>query len=133
MLVIGRITRAIGHCENHAGSYRTGELDGLLDLLVSRPELLRTCEVGDRSRFAMKSEDKSQVHQLLGLGVERSGRMDFLEVVGVALVGVEVSATEIRHVLLLHSWTATSVNLQPAAGIADSEGTLIPTGRFRSV
>ncbi len=103
MFVVGRITRAIGHRENHAGSYRTGQLDSLLDLLVSRAELLRTCEVGDRSRFAMKGEDQSQVHQLLGLGVERSGGMDFLEVVGVALVGVEVAAAEIRHVSLLQT------------------------------
>jgi len=103
MLVVGRITRAIGHRENHASSYRTGQLDSLLDLLVSRAELLRTCEVGYRSRFAMKCEDQSQVHQLLGLGVERSGGMDFLEVVGVALVGVEVAAAEIRHVSLLQT------------------------------
>jgi hypothetical protein len=108
MLVVGRITRAIGHREDHACSYRTGQLDGLFDLLVSRPELLRTCEVGDRSRFAMKGENQSQVHQLLGLGVERSGGMDFPEVVGVALVGVEVAATEIRHLFLLQRWTATS-------------------------
>jgi hypothetical protein len=101
--VVGRITRAIGHRENHAGSYRTGQLDGLLDLLVSRPELLRTCEVGDRSRFAMKSKNQGQVHQLLRLGVERSGGMDFLEVVGVALVAVEVTATEIRHGSLLQT------------------------------
>jgi len=103
MLVVGRITRSIGHREDHACSYRTGELDGLFDLLVSRSELLRTCEVGDRSRFAMKGEDQSQVHQLLGFGVERSRGMDFLEVVGVALVGVEVAATEIRHVFLLQT------------------------------
>jgi hypothetical protein len=103
MLVIGRITRAIGHRENHARSYRAGQLDCLLDLLVSRPELLRTCEVGDRSRLAMKGEDQSQVHQFLGLGVERSGGMDFLEVVRVALVGVEVAATKIRHFFLLET------------------------------
>jgi hypothetical protein len=105
MLVVGRVARAIGHREDHACSYRTGQLDGLLDLLVSRSELLRTCEVGDRSRFAMKGEDQSQVHQLLGFGVERSRGMDFLEVVGVALVGVEVAATEIRHVFLLQTVT----------------------------
>jgi hypothetical protein len=103
MLVVGRITGAIGHRENHACTYRTGQLDGLLDLLVSRPELLRTCEVRDRSRFAMQGEDQSQVHQLFGLGVQCSGGMDFLEVVGVALVGVEVPASEIRHVFLLQT------------------------------
>ena len=101
--MVGRITGAIGHREDHTGTYRTGQLDGLLDLLVSRPELLRTCEVGNRSRFAMKGEDQGQVHQLLGLGVERSGGMYFLEVLCVAFVGVEVAAAEIRHVSLLQT------------------------------
>ena len=97
MLVVGSIARAIGHRENDAGSYRAGQLDGFLDLLVSRPELLRTCEVRDRSRFAVQGEDKGKVHQLLGLGVQSACRMRLLEVVGVGLSRVEVSRTDVWH------------------------------------
>jgi hypothetical protein len=40
---------------------------------------------------------------------------------GVALVGVEVAAKEIRHAFLLQGLDGLSANLQPAAGIDDSE------------
>jgi hypothetical protein len=69
MPVIRSVPRTICHRENDTRTDRSSELDRLLDLLVSRSELLRTCEVRYRSRFAMQGEDKSEVHQLLGLGV----------------------------------------------------------------
>jgi hypothetical protein len=36
MPVIGGVTSAVCHRKNHPGADRPGELDGLLDLLVSR-------------------------------------------------------------------------------------------------
>ena len=45
----------------------------------------------------MEGEDKGKVHQLLGLGVQRASVMSLLEVVRVALTGVEVAAPEFRH------------------------------------
>jgi hypothetical protein len=45
----------------------------------------------------MEGEDEGKVHQLLGLGVERASGMSLLEVVCVALAGVEVTAPEFRH------------------------------------
>jgi hypothetical protein len=85
MPVVRGVTSAICHGKNYTGSDGPSQLNRLLDLLVSGPELLRTCEVGYRSRFAVEREDKSQMHQLLGLGVERACSMGFLEVVGVGL------------------------------------------------
>jgi hypothetical protein len=85
MFVVRRIASAICHRENDAGANRTGQLDRLLDLLVSGSELLRTCEVRYRSRFAMQGEHQGQVHQLLGLGVQSPGVMSLLEVIGIAL------------------------------------------------
>jgi hypothetical protein len=70
MPVIRGVTSAICHRKNHPGADRPGKLDRLLDLLVSRSYLLRTCEVRYRSRFAVHGEHKSEVHQLLGLGVK---------------------------------------------------------------
>jgi hypothetical protein len=67
--LIRSVSGAIRHRKHHPGADRPGKLDRLLDLLVSRSMLLRTCEVRYRSRFAMQGEDKSEVHQFLGLGV----------------------------------------------------------------
>jgi len=41
------------------------------------------------------------VHQLLGLGVERPSVVRLLEVIGVALAGVEVALSNIRHAYML--------------------------------
>ena len=57
MLRVRSLTSAISHCQDYASSNRTSQLDGFLDLVVSGTELLRTCEVGDRSRFAMHGQD----------------------------------------------------------------------------
>jgi hypothetical protein len=65
-VLIGCVSRAIGHRQNHPGSDRSGELNNLVDLLFSRTHLLRTCEVGDRSRLAMERQDQGQMNQLLG-------------------------------------------------------------------
>jgi hypothetical protein len=54
MPVIGRVTSTIGHRKNDTCADGSGELDGLLDLLISCSELLRTCEVRNRSRFAVQ-------------------------------------------------------------------------------
>ena len=97
MAVVRGFSSPIGHGENDSRTDGSGELDGLFDLLVSRSELLRTCEVRNRSRFAMQSEDKCKVHQLLGLGVQGASRMNLLEVVRVALARVEITAPEFRH------------------------------------
>ena len=97
MAVVRGFSSPVGHGENDARPDGSSELDGLLDLLVSCSELLRTCEVGYRSRFAMQSEDQSQVHQLLCLGVEHACGVGLLEVIGVALVRVEVAASKVRH------------------------------------
>src|SRR5689334_19002900 len=99
MAVVRGLPSPVGHGENDARDYRSGEQDGLLDLFVSRSELLRTCEVRNRSRFAMQSEDQCQVHQLLGLGVEHAWCMTLLEVIGVALGSVEVAAANVWHFL----------------------------------
>ena len=45
----------------------------------------------------MQCEDKSEVHQLLGLGVQCARRMCLLEEVGVALARTEVPAPKLRH------------------------------------
>ena len=45
----------------------------------------------------MEGEDKSEVHQLLGLGVQCACGMRLLEEIGVALVRVEVPAPKLRH------------------------------------
>jgi hypothetical protein len=103
MPVIRSVTSPIGHRKNHPGADRPSKLDRLLDLLVSRSQLLRTCEVRDRSRLAMEGEDKSEVHQLLGLGVQCSRGMGLLEEIGVALVRVKVPAPKVRHVHLANS------------------------------
>ena len=84
--MVGGVSRSIRHGEYHAGPYRACQLDGRLDLLVTRSELLRTCEVGDRSRFAVEGEDLSQVHQLFCLGVENASGVCLLELDGIGLV-----------------------------------------------
>src|SRR5689334_22745421 len=66
MVVVRRFASPVGHSENDARADGSGELDGLLDLLVRCSKLLRTCEVRNRSRFAMQGENQSQVHELLG-------------------------------------------------------------------
>jgi hypothetical protein len=102
MPVVRCLTSSIGHRENDTSADRTGELDGFFDLLVRCSELLRTCEVRYRSRFAMKGEDQGQVHQLLGLGVEHARSMSFFEVLGVALAQIEVATANFRHFLPHH-------------------------------
>ena len=97
MVFVRCVASAIGHRQDDPCANRPGQLDGLFDLLVGRSELLRTCEVGYRSRFAMEGEDKGQVHQLLGLGVQRASVMNLLEVIRVALAGVKVTAPAFRH------------------------------------
>ena len=62
MTVVRGVASAIRHREDRAGTHRPGQLDCLIDLLFSRAELLRTCEVGYRSRLAMEGEDEGQVH-----------------------------------------------------------------------
>jgi len=86
VVLIGCISRAIGHGQNHTGSDRSRELDDLIDLLFSRAHLLRTCEVGHRSRLTMERQDQRQVNQLLGLGVQRSIGVNLPEVGGEVFV-----------------------------------------------
>jgi hypothetical protein len=45
MLVVGGVAGSVRHRQDHAGTNRACELDGLVNLVVSRTELLRTCEV----------------------------------------------------------------------------------------
>ena len=45
----------------------------------------------------MESQDEGQMHELLGLGVQRTGRVRLLEVFGVALPRVEIASAKIRH------------------------------------
>src|SRR5690348_10517217 len=97
MSVIRSVTSAICHRKNHPRADRPSKLDRLFDLVVSRPQLLCTCEVSYRSRLAMQGEHKSQVHQLLGLGVQCACGMRLLEVVGVALLRVEVASPKLKH------------------------------------
>jgi hypothetical protein len=97
MVLVRCVAGAIGHRQDDPCANRPRQLDGLFDLLVGGSELLRTCEVGYRSRFAMEGENKGKVHQLLGLGVQGAGVMNLLEVVRVALAGVKVTAPEFRH------------------------------------
>lgn len=97
MPVVRCLTSSIGHGENDTSANGSGELDCFFDLLVRCPELLRTCEVRYRSRFAMEGEDQSQVHQLLGLGVEHARGMSLFEVLGVTLARVEVATANFRH------------------------------------
>src|ERR1700758_3503031 len=97
MSVIRSVTSAICHRKNYSRPDRPSKLDRLLDLVVSRSQLLRTCEVRYRSRFAVHGEHKSEVHQLLGLGVKCACGMCLLEEIGVALVRVEVPAPKFRH------------------------------------
>ena len=97
MVFVRCVASAIGHRQDDPCANRSGQLDSLFDLLVGCSELLRTCEVGYRSRFAMEGEDKGKVHQLLGFGVQRACVMNLLEVVRIALAGVKVTAPEFRH------------------------------------
>lgn len=69
MLGIAGVAGSVRHRQDHARPDRACDLDRLLDLLVSRTELLRTCEVGYSSRFAVQRQNQGKVHQLLGLGV----------------------------------------------------------------
>jgi hypothetical protein len=103
MPVIRSVPSAIGHRKDHPGADRPSKLDRLLDLLVSRSQLLRTCEVRNRSRFTVQGKDKSEVHQLLGLGVQCALGMRLLEEIGVALVRVEVPTPKVRHFHLANS------------------------------
>ncbi len=98
MSVVRRIARTIRHRKNDSRSDRAGELDGFFDLLVSCPELLRTCEVRNSSRFAMQGEHQGQMHQFFGLGVQYTAGMRLLEVIGVCLTRVKVPASNVRHV-----------------------------------
>jgi hypothetical protein len=118
-VVVRRVTGAIGHREDDAGANRPGQLDGLLDLLVGRSELLRTCEVRDRSRFAVQGEDQGQMHQLLGLGVQGTGGVGLLEVVGVGLARVEVASAKLRH-FSPHLRNSSQHNFEPKAERDDS-------------
>jgi hypothetical protein len=81
-VLIGCISRAIGHGQNHPGSDRSRELNNLVDLLFSRTHLLRTFEVGHRSRLAMERQDERQMNQFLGLCVQRSIGVNLPEVGG---------------------------------------------------
>jgi len=49
----------------------------------------------------MQSQDEGKVHQLLGLGIERPSVVRLLEVIGVALAGVEIALSNIRHAYML--------------------------------
>ena len=101
MLGIACVAGSVRHGQDHSCTNGACDLDRLLDLLISGTQLLRTCEVRYRSRFAMQSQDEGQVHQLLGLGVERPSVVRLLEVIGVALAGVEVALSNIRHAYML--------------------------------
>src|ERR1019366_5624041 len=101
MLGIACVAGSVRHGQDHSCTHGACDLDSLLDLLVSGTQLLRTCEVRYRSRFAMQSQDERQVHQLLGLGVERPSVVRLLEVIGVALAGVEVALSNIGHAYML--------------------------------
>jgi hypothetical protein len=83
--VIRGFTSAIRHRENDACSNRSSKLNRLFDLFVCGSELLRTCEVGYRSRLTVQSQDQRQVHQFLGLAVQRPSGMSLLEIFGVAI------------------------------------------------
>jgi hypothetical protein len=58
MVFVRCVASAIGHRQNDPRANRPGQLDGLFDLVVGRSELLRTCEVRYRSRFAVQGENQ---------------------------------------------------------------------------
>jgi hypothetical protein len=89
-MLIGCIPRAVGHRQNHAGSDRSRELDNVIDFFFSRTHLLRTCEVGHRSRLTMERQDQRKVDQLLGLCVQRAIGVNLPEIGGEVFVGAEV-------------------------------------------
>lgn len=72
-------------------------MDRFGDLLLGRTHLLRACEVGDRSRFAVVGQDERQVHQFLGFSIQRALGVRLLEVFNVVVVAREVTWLAIRH------------------------------------
>ena len=100
---IGRCACAIGHGQDDSSSNRPGQLDHFVNLLVSGTHLLRTCEVGHRSRFAVQRQDQREVDQLLGLAIQRPIGVNLLEVGGEVLVRAEIGCSlgHIRHVFRL--------------------------------
>ena len=97
MLGVACVAGSVRHRQDHTRAYGACDLNGLLNLLVRRTELLRTCEVRHCSRLAMQRQDQGEVHQLLSLGVQRSSVVGLLEVICVGLARVEVPLAWIRH------------------------------------
>ena len=80
----------------------------------------------------MKGEDEGQVHQLFRLRVENASGVCLLEVIGIRLVRVEVTAAELRHLVLLPKTAGVVIEgsynppreLEPAAAGYDSAAVL---------
>ncbi len=83
--LVGGLASPVRHGEYYSSTHRTSQLNGLLDLLVSCSQLLRTREVRYRSRFAMKCQYEGQMHQLLRLCIQGTRGVGLLEVFNVAL------------------------------------------------
>ncbi len=95
----------------------------------------------------MKGEDQGQVHQFFRLCVQRAGVMSLVEVIGVALAGVEVAVSELRH-FSPHQTEALQYrsrasprrrqaqfghdSLKPATDLADSKKRRLGAGRLPS-
>lgn len=91
-MVFFRLVCAISHGEHSACGHRRCHVHRLCDLPIGCPHLLRTREVGNRSRLTVVCQDEREVHQLFGLGVQRPGRVRILEVLFVVFVAVEVTS-----------------------------------------
>ena len=55
---VAGVASSVRHGKDHARTHRTSDLDSLLNLFFGGTQLLRTCEVRDRSRLAMKRQNK---------------------------------------------------------------------------
>ena len=89
MLIRG-FARAVGHGKDYACANGSRELNDLVDFFLSRTHPLRTCEVGDCSRFAVERKHQREMDQLLRLCVQRSVSMNLFEVRREMLVGSEI-------------------------------------------
>ena len=88
--MIRRITGAIGHRQDYSGANRTGQLDDFVNFLLGRTHPLRTCEVGDRSRFAVQRKHQREMNELLRFGIERSASVNLFEIFGKVFIRSEV-------------------------------------------
>jgi hypothetical protein len=90
VVAVGCLTGAVGHGQDGASADGAGQLDDLVDLLLGGAQFLRTCEVGNCSRFAVQRKHQSEMDKFFRLRIECSASVNVLEVRRELLVCSEV-------------------------------------------